>query len=132
MVINAPVIRPGFARTNSAASGLRFWGIIDDPVEKASESRINPKRSDDQNTISSAKRDRCVAVIAAAARYSMAKSRADTASIELAIGASNPNVLAVIWRSIGKEVPAKAAAPRGDSFIRFLASAKRPRSRPNI
>ena len=35
-------------------------------------------------------------------------------------------------RSIGKLVPASAAAPSGHSLSRARASAKRPRSRPNI
>ena len=67
-----------------------------------------------------------------AARYSSAKSRAEIASMELRIGRAKPSVMAVASRSMGKEVPASAAAPSGDSFSRFLASSKRPRSRANI
>src|SRR6202012_1940971 len=46
----APVTRPVFARTSSAASGLRFCGMIEEPVVKASDSRmkrygaLDPKR----------------------------------------------------------------------------------------
>ena len=54
---------------------------------------------------------RWAAQIAAAARYSMAKSRSDTLSSEFAVGRSNPSAAAVASRSIGKAVPASAAAP---------------------
>ncbi len=30
--VSAPTIRPAFARTSSAASGLRFCGMIEEPV----------------------------------------------------------------------------------------------------
>ena len=89
------MIRPGFARTSSAASGLRFCGIIDEPVVNASDSWIKPNLSVDQMTISSAKRERCVAQIEAADRNSTAKSRDETASIALAIGLSKPRSSAV-------------------------------------
>ena len=36
----APVTRPVLARTSSAASGLRFCGMIELPVVKASDSRM--------------------------------------------------------------------------------------------
>ena len=41
------------------------------------------------------------------------KSLAETASIELAIGSVKPNSFVVIFLSIGKVVPANAAAPSG-------------------
>ena len=88
--------------------------------------------AEDQITSSSASRDRWTAQIAAEDRYSSAKSRSLTASRLLAIGRSNPSAFAVASRSMGKPVPASAAAPRGDSFIRLRASWKRVRSRPNI
>ena len=47
-------------------------------------------------------------------KNSIAKSRAETASSEFAIGRSKPKASAVICRSIGKPVPAKAAAPKAD------------------
>ena len=50
----------------------------------------------------------------------------------IAMGRSKPSALAVISRSMGKEVPASAAAPRGHSFTRLRASARRPRSRWSI
>jgi hypothetical protein len=40
----------------------------------------------------------------------------ETPSSELAIGRSKPSAFAVICRSIGKDVPASAAAPSGHSF----------------
>ena len=70
--------------------------------------------------------------MAAALKNSSAKSRADTASMLFAIGRSNPSVEAVMCRSMGKPVPASAAAPSGLSFSRARESTNRPRSRPNI
>ena len=125
-------MRPGFARISSAASGFRFCGMIEDPVEKRSLKLTKRNCALDQITSSSANRDRCTAQIAAAARNSSAKSRSLTASSEFAIGRSNPSAFAVISRSIGKLVPASAAAPSGLSFIRARASRNRPRSRSSI
>ncbi len=79
-------MRPTLARTSSAASGLRFCGMIEEPVVNRSESRTKPNCGVIQITISSAKRDRCMAAIAAAASVSSAKSRSATASSELAVG----------------------------------------------
>ena len=104
----------------------------EEPVLKASDNLTKPKEGVAQITISSASRDRCVAQIEAAARYSSAKSRADTASSELRIGWVKPSSFAVALRSMGNGVPASAAAPSGDSFARACAPAKRPRSRDNI
>ena len=64
--MSAPTTRPVLPRTSSAASGLRFCGMIEEPVEKASERRTKPNCGVVHSTISSAKRDRCVAQIAAA------------------------------------------------------------------
>ena len=50
----------------------------------------------------------------------------------LSVGRSKPSACAVAWRSIGKPVPASAAAPSGLSFIRRRASASRPWSRASI
>ncbi len=103
-----------------------------DPVENRSDRVTNRNCALDQITNSSAKRLRCMAEIDATDRNSIAKSRAETASNELAIGRSKPKLSAVICRSIGKPVPASAAAPKGDSFIRARASRTRDRSRANI
>ena len=73
-------------------------------------------------TISSASRDRCVAQIAAIDRNSSAKSRSETLSSELRVGSRKPSAFAVMCRSIGKPVPASAAAPSGLSSIRSIAS----------
>ena len=86
----APAIRPTLARTSSAASGLRFCGMIEEPVVKRSERWMKPNCGVIQNTISSASRDRCTAAIAPAASISSAKSRSETPSSELAIGRSKP------------------------------------------
>ena len=126
---NAPAMRPTLARTSSAASGLRFCGMIDEPVVNRSDSRTKPNCGVIQITISSAKRDRCMAVMADAARISSAKSRSATPSSEFAIGRSKPSISAVLARSIGNDVPASAAEPSGHSLSRFLASMNRPRSR---
>ena len=48
---------------------------------------------------------------------SAAKSRSATASILLCEISGNPKSFAVILRSIGKLVPAKAAEPRGMTLI---------------
>ena len=130
--MSAPITRPVLARTSSAASGLRFCGMIEEPVVNLSESRTRPTSGEVQITISSAKRDMCTAAIEAAESVSSTKSRSETASSELAIGRSKPSAFAVAARSIGNEVPASAAAPSGDLFSRLRASAKRPRSRATI
>ena len=130
--ISEPFSRPVLARTSSAASGLRFCGMIELPVVKASLSAINRNPSLHQMTISSANRERCMPAVAAAARNSIAKSRSETASSEFAAGWSKPSAAAVIWRSIGNEVPASAAAPSGDSLSLRRQSARRERSRPII
>ncbi len=113
-------MRPVLARTSSAASGLRFCGMIDEPVVNRSDSSSRPASGEVQITISSAKRDRCTAVIDAAASVSSTKSRSDTASSEFAIGRSKPSAFAVMSRSMGNDVPASAAAPSGN-FVEALA-----------
>ena len=106
--------------------------MIDDPVEKPSPSDTKANCALHQITISSASLLMCMAQIAAAERNSSEKSRSLTASMLLAQGRSNPRLFAVMSRSIGNDVPASAAAPRGHSFMRARASRMRPRSRPNI
>ena len=91
----APAMRPTLARHSSAASGLRFCGMIDEPVVKRSDSRTKPNCGVIQITISSASRDRCMAEIDAAASVSSAKSRSETPSSELAVGRSKPSAAAV-------------------------------------
>src|SRR5437899_2960170 len=52
-----PLTRPVLPRTSSAASGFFFCGMIEEPVEKESESRTKPNCGVDQMMISSASRD---------------------------------------------------------------------------
>ena len=94
------------------------------------------RRAEHQITISSAKRDRCIAEIAAAARNSSAKSRSDTASSELAAGRSNPSAAAVICpvdreRRAGQRRRAQRAfvqpPPRSPPAARDRAPASRHR-----
>ena len=92
---NAAAMRPTLARASSAASGLRFCGMIDEPVVNLSESRMKPNCGVIHSTISSARRDRCMAAMAAAASVSSAKSRSETASSELAVGRSKSSASAV-------------------------------------
>ena len=61
---------------------------------------------------------------AAQAQNSIAKSRSDTASSEFSHRPSKPSSRATRWRSIGKLVPASAAAPSGSRFTRFRTSSK--------
>ena len=90
-----------------------------------SDSGTRPTSGEHQITISSAKRDRCTAVIAAADSVSSTKSRSETASSEFAIGRSKPSAFAVMARSSGNAVPASAAAPSGDS-LSALARIREP------
>src|ERR687894_430240 len=83
---SAPTMRPALPRTSSAASGLRFCGMIEEPVENASDRRTKPNWAEVHSTISSAKRDRCTAQMEAAASVSSKKSRSETESSELAVG----------------------------------------------
>ena len=115
-------MRPVLPRTSSAASGLRFCGMMELPVVIPSPSLTKPKLGLVQIVSSSAKRERWVAQMAQVARNSIAKSRLATLSRLLRVGASNPSAAAVAWRSIGKPVPHRAAAPSGHSLRRMRAS----------
>ncbi len=96
------MMRPTLARISSAASGLRFCGMIELPVVNLSESFTKPNCDDDQITSSSAKRLRCMAQRLAALSVSRMKSRSETASSELAVGRSKPSAFAPSSsRSIG-------------------------------
>ncbi len=63
---------------------------------------------------------------------SMAKSRSLETSMLLAATPSNFKSSATRRRSMGKLVPASAAAPSGRTFTRLRASARRERSRSNF
>src|SRR3546814_12981189 len=90
--------------------------MIELPGDQASGKATKPKGWLAQITTSSARRERWIAAIDAAAQNSSAKSRSDTASMLFVIGRSKPSACAVASRSSGKLVPASAAAPRGDSL----------------
>ena len=120
------MMRPVLPRTSSAASGLRFCGMIEEPVVNLSDRPAKPNCGVAQSTISSAKRDRWTAQIEAALKASSTKSRSDTESSELAVGRSKPSAWATMARSIGKDVPASAAAPSGLSLSRRRASCDPP------
>ena len=124
--------RPLLPRTSSGTSGFFFCGMIEEPVQKRSGRRTKPKRGLAHSTSSSAKRDRCTMTSAAKAQNSIAKSRSDTASSEFSHRPSKPSSRATRSRSIGKLVPASAAAPSGSLLTLFLVSRSRSRSRSSI
>ena len=68
--VKAPTMRPTLARVSSAASGLRFCGMIELPVVKASDSAMKRNGAEHQITISSESRDRWTAASEAAAMNS--------------------------------------------------------------
>ena len=57
-----PYTRPLLPRISSAKSGFFFCGMMDEPVEYESESVIKPNSELDHSTISSERRDRCMAM----------------------------------------------------------------------
>jgi len=61
-----------------------------------------------------------MAQVAAVDKKSIAKSLSDTESIELLVGFLKPSFFAVNFLSILKEVPARAADPRGHSSIKII------------
>ena len=84
--------------------------------EAVGEARRSRIAASHQSTISSAKRERCIGAIDAAASASSAKSRSETASSEFAVGRSKPSALAVAFRSIGK----RGAGERRRAERRFV------------
>ena len=88
-------MRPVLPRISSGTSGFFFCGMIEEPVQKLSDSSMKPNWAEDQMISSSEKRDRCIIRMLAAALNSMAKSRSDTASREFSAGVENPNSSAV-------------------------------------
>ena len=118
-------MRPVLARTSSAASGFRFCGMIDEPVVNLSDSRTKPHCGEVQFTISSASRDRCMAAIDAAAKRLEREVAIRDGVERVGRGPLRSRApCAVMSRSMGKEVPASAAAPSGHSASRLAASAK--------
>ena len=78
-----------------------------------------------QRTHSSAQPERCSAISVRTKTDSSTKSRSLETSRLLAATPSNPSAAATCSRSIGKVVPARAAAPRGRTFSRRRQSARR-------
>ena len=99
--VNAAIVRAARPRTSSAGSGFFLLGMIELPVENASEARTNPNRGFDHQVSSSASRLRCTMPSATAASTSTTKSRSETASSEFAVTASKPSSVAVASRSSG-------------------------------
>ncbi len=114
-----PKTLPDLPRMSSAASGFFFCGMMLLPVVNASESSRNPNSLEFHITISSQNRLRCIMTNAEALQNSAAKSRSATASILLWEISGNRKSFAVIFRSIGKFVPANAAEPSGITLIRL-------------
>ena len=56
----SPTTRPVLPRMSSAKSGFFFCGMMDEPVENASESVTKPNSALDHRMISSARRERCM------------------------------------------------------------------------
>lgn len=90
-----PNMRPVLPRTSSAASGLRFWGMMELPVENSSGRVIKPNRGFAQIMISSASLDKCTDIKDETYRKSTAKSRSETPSMELPEGFLKPSSLDV-------------------------------------
>ncbi len=101
IAIRLPYTRPVLPRASSATSGLRFWGMMLEPVANSSGRPMKPNSSLAQRTISSASRDRCIIVIAAAAWNSTTKSRSATASTLFSASRENPSSRATDSRSMG-------------------------------
>ena len=82
--------------------------------------------------MSSQKRERCAITVEQAKMYSATKSLSETASKEFWLMRAKFINFAVIVRSMGKSVPARAQLPRGITSVRRKQSAKRSMSRRNI
>ena len=99
-----------------------------DPVQKASPKVMKENSWDIQRIRSSDSREMCMQKMERSARSSQAKSRSATASMLLRVMAGNFSFFRTYSRSMGSVVPARAPDPRGMMSIRFLVSARRPRS----
>ena len=94
--------------------------MIEEPVKTWSENSTKPKASELKIIKSSANLDKCIAQVAAADKKSIAKSLSETESIELLVGFLKPSFFAVKFLSILNDVPARAAEPKGHSFINSI------------
>ena len=117
--VSAPTMRPVLARTSSAASGLRFCGMIEEPVVNLSESahEAEERRRPDHDLLGEARQmhgaDRRGRQASPARSRGRRRRRANSPSAGRSRAPSPSS-----RRSIGKEVPASAAAPSGDSLSR--------------
>mmetsp|Transcript_26324 Transcript_26324/g.36374 ORF Transcript_26324/g.36374 Transcript_26324/m.36374 type:complete len:249 (-) Transcript_26324:387-1133(-) len=110
-------------------SGFFFWGMMELPVDTESPAIMNLNSSEVQSTHCSAMREQCMEMMAKSETYSRRKSRSETASRLLAMGAVKPSICAVRWRSVSNPVPASAQAPKGEKLRRARQSNRRSRSR---
>src|SRR5665213_2114950 len=127
--VRLPTSRPHFARASSATSLFFFWGNIDEPVAYSSLKTAKLNSVDVHKTNSSPIRERCTPNSAMSKSVSATKSRSLTASREFVKAVVNPSTSATKDGSIGSEVPARAPAPSGDTFMRSRASKSRSTSR---
>ena len=105
---------------------------MDEPVEKVSDRVTNLNSLEHQLMISSQIRVICIMRILEFDKNSRIKSRSETASKELLYGFAKPIKSDVILRSIGKVVPASAAAPSGEISVCLILNSKRSASRVNM
>ena len=70
-VIRSPYTRPVLPRISSQTSGFFFWGMMEEPVEKASSSSTNLNSQEHQAMISSDSREICIIKIDSALVSSM-------------------------------------------------------------
>ncbi len=132
MVRKPEEMRGALARRSSAASGFFFCGMMLEPDEKSSATSQKPNSSLDHSTISEPSRERCIAQIADAERWSSTKSRFETASIEFGVSESKPSSRATASRSRSQFSPASAPEPSGSAPARPATAANRRASRSSI
>src|SRR2546425_5446823 len=109
-----PSTEPHFALTSSAVTGFFFCGMILLEAAYSSATSTKPNSFEDQRMVSSAILLISIISISQEERASTAKSRDETASIELSIIPVKPRREAISLLSRFTEVPASAAAPMGE------------------
>ena len=82
-------------------SGFFFWGMMLEPVEKASSSSMNWNSQEHHSTSSSQKRDRCTMMREASKAISAQKSRSETPSRLFWLIWEKPSSFAVMVLSKG-------------------------------
>ena len=108
----------GLAANQFPGIGFFFCGIRLLPVEYSSGSSMKPNSGEANRTKSSDRRERCIASVESAKRYSSAKSRSLTASRLLAVMREKPRSRASALRSSGNAQPARAPEPSGQASAR--------------